>query len=79
MGHLLAITVFTVLPIGDLKCPFITCADVGECVQQIFNCKDEFLGKCVGLASYELSVAEMADILSEHLGKDIVDGKVCYL
>ena len=68
--------IFTDIPMGESKCPFITCSEVGECVHQIFKRRDEFLGKCLTLANYELSVAEMAEILSRHLGKNIVDGKV---
>ena len=62
---------------GDMKWPLITCSELGECVHQIFQRGDDFLGKCVGLAGYEMTIAEIAEILSQHLGRDIVDGKVC--
>ena len=61
---------------GDMKWPLIRCSEVGECVHQIFKRRDEFLGKFVGLAGYEQTVAEIAKILSTCLGKDIADGKV---
>ena len=65
--------IFSVIPICDSECPFIICSKVGDCVHRIFNCKHELLKKCLTLANYEFTVAE---ILSAHLGKDIVDGKV---
>ncbi len=63
--------VFT-LPIGDKKMPGIAARDIGKCAYGIFKKGADYIGKSVGIAGEHLSGAEMARLLSETLGEEVV-------
>jgi len=59
------------LPIGDKKMTGIAADDIGKCAYGIFRRRAEFLGKRVGLASDQLTGAQMAAAMGKALGKQV--------
>jgi uncharacterized protein YbjT (DUF2867 family) len=59
------------LPMGDKKMTGIAADDIGKCAYGIFQRRAEFLGKRIGLASDQLTGAQMAGALSKALGKQV--------
>ena len=68
--------IFTVLPMGYNPMYVIPVEGVGDCVHEIFNQRERFLHQTVGLASDRLTVEEMADIMTKHVGVEVIKGKV---
>lgn len=59
------------LPMDDKKLPGISAEDIGKCAYGIFKAGQEFIGKTVGIAGGHPTGKEMADAMSEHLGRAI--------
>jgi uncharacterized protein YbjT (DUF2867 family) len=59
------------LPIGNKKMTGIAADDIGKCAYGIFRRRAEFLGKRVGLASDQLTGAQMAAAMGKALGKQV--------
>ena len=60
-----------VFPMGDAKLPMIGAGDIGKCAYGIFQRGDAYIGKTVGVAGDQLTGAELADALTQALGKPI--------
>lgn len=67
---------FPVLPVGNAELNLIPVAQVGECVHQIFEQRDKYLGSIVGLASDRLTLEQISQIMCKHLEENIVKGEV---
>jgi uncharacterized protein YbjT (DUF2867 family) len=63
-------------PMGDKKLPAMAAEDIGKCAYGIFKKGQEFIGKTVGISGEFLTAAQMAEQLSEVLGKEIVYNSV---
>ncbi len=63
-------------PMGDKKMAGIAREDIGPCALSIFKQPGEFIGKTVGMAGDELTIAQMAATLSKVLGKEILYNSV---
>ena len=59
------------LPMGHKKMTGIAAEDVGKCALGVFRRRDEFVGKHIGLASDQLSGAQIAAAMGKALGKDV--------
>jgi uncharacterized protein YbjT (DUF2867 family) len=59
-------------PMGDKKLPGMAAEDIGKCAYGIFKKGPEFIGKSVGITGEKLTGKQMAEELSEALGKDVV-------
>jgi uncharacterized protein YbjT (DUF2867 family) len=57
------------LPMGDKKLPGIGAEDIGRCAYGIFQGGKEFIGKRIGVASDQLTGAELSAKLSAAIGK----------
>jgi uncharacterized protein YbjT (DUF2867 family) len=60
-----------VFPTDDAKIPFIAVEDIGRCALGIFKRREEYIGRTVGIAGEHLSGQEIAEALSEALGRPI--------
>ncbi len=61
-----------VLPMADQPMPGIAAADIGKCAYGIFKAGDAYIGKRVGIAGGHPTGAEMAKVLSDALGEEVV-------
>jgi uncharacterized protein YbjT (DUF2867 family) len=59
------------LPLGDSKLPGIASEDIGKCVYGVFRKGREYVGKTVGLASEQLTGAQMAATMTRALGQEV--------
>jgi uncharacterized protein YbjT (DUF2867 family) len=57
-----------VFPMGNAKLPGIAAEDIGKTAYGIFKAGDAYIGKRVGIASENLTIAEMGEKLSRVLG-----------
>ncbi|HSR40026.1 MAG TPA: NmrA/HSCARG family protein [Phnomibacter sp.] len=64
------------LPIGDSKMAGVGTDDIGKCAYGIFQNRDQYIGKHVGVAGEHLTGQEMADAFSKALGEPVVYNKV---
>jgi uncharacterized protein YbjT (DUF2867 family) len=62
-------SLFVVFPMDDAKLPIIWAEDIGRCAYGIFKAGDEFIGQSVGVAAEHLTGTEIADALSDALGR----------
>lgn len=60
------------LPMADKPMPGIAAADIGKCAYGIFKAGDAYIGKRVGIAGGHPTGAEMAKVLSDALGEEVV-------
>jgi uncharacterized protein YbjT (DUF2867 family) len=58
-------------PMGDKKLPGIAAEDIGKCAYGIFKKGDEFIGKTVGIAGEHLTGVQMADELTQAMGREV--------
>jgi uncharacterized protein YbjT (DUF2867 family) len=58
-------------PMGDKKLPGIAAEDIGKCAYGIFKKGDEFIGKTVGIAGEHLTGVQMADELTQAMGRKV--------
>jgi uncharacterized protein YbjT (DUF2867 family) len=58
-------------PMGDKKLPGIAVEDIGKCALAIFKKGRDFIGKTVGIAGEQLTIAQMAAQLTKALGQDV--------
>ena len=58
-------------PLGDKKLAGIAAEDIGACAYGIFAAGDTFKGQTVSIAGGHLSGQEMADALSQALGREV--------
>jgi uncharacterized protein YbjT (DUF2867 family) len=58
-------------PMGDKKLPGIAAEDIGKCAYGIFRKGDEFIGKTVGIAGEHLTGMQMADELTQAMGREV--------
>jgi uncharacterized protein YbjT (DUF2867 family) len=58
-------------PMGDKKLPGIAAEDIGKCAYGIFRKGDEFIGKTVGIAGEHLTGVQMADELTQAMGREV--------
>ena len=61
-----------VLPMADKKLPSIATEDIGRCAYGIFKAGSEYLGQTVGIAGEHLTGTQMAKVLSDALGQEVV-------
>ena len=61
-----------VLPMADKRLPGIAAEDIGRCAYGVFKAGDQYMGKTVGIAGEHLTGAQMAKVLSDGLGKEVV-------
>ena len=61
---------------ADKEIPLISVAEIGECVHQIFQHRQQYLCKFIGLCSDNITIQKVSEIMSKVLEKDIVDGQV---
>jgi uncharacterized protein YbjT (DUF2867 family) len=59
------------LPMGDAKLAGIAAEDIGPCAYGIFKRGTEMIGRTVGIAGEQLTMADMAARLSEALGEEV--------
>jgi uncharacterized protein YbjT (DUF2867 family) len=59
-------------PQGDTPLAAVSVEDVGGIVARLFERREEFLGKTVGIAGDELTAAKYAEIMTRELGKLVV-------
>jgi uncharacterized protein YbjT (DUF2867 family) len=64
------------LPLGDKKLAGIAAEDIGKCAYGIFKAGDKYIGKTVGIAGEHLSGKEMAEKMSNALGKEVYYNEV---
>ena len=62
-------SLFIAFPMDDVKLPGIAVDDIGRCALGIFKRGKDYIGKTVGVASEHLTGTEIAQALSESLGK----------
>ena len=60
-----------VFPMDDEKLPLIAVEDIGRCTYGIFQRRDEYVGKTVGVAGEHLTGSEIAAALSEAMDLDV--------
>jgi uncharacterized protein YbjT (DUF2867 family) len=65
-----------VFPMGDKKLAGIASEDIGKCAYGIFRDPENYKGKTVGIAGDHLTINEMAKIMTEKMGKEIVYNSV---
>ena len=58
-------------PLGDKKMAGIGAEDIGKCAYGIFKKGSELIGKTVGVAGDQLTINEMAGLLSKAIGQDV--------
>ena len=59
------------LPLGDKKMPAIAAEDIGKCAYGIFNTGTSQIGKTIGIAGEHMTGNQIAQALSNALGKDV--------
>lgn len=59
-------------PMGDEKLPGIAARDIGRCAYGIFTRGSDLIGSTIGIAGEHLTGAEMAAMLGEALGVEVV-------
>ncbi len=64
-------SLFVVFPTDDVQIPMIGVEDIGKCAYGIFQRRDEYIGKTVGVAGEHVSGSEIATALSDALGVPI--------
>lgn len=64
-------SLFVVFPLDDQKMPMIAAGDIGKCVYGIFKRDQDYIGKTVGVAGDHVSGAEIAQALSDAIGKPV--------
>jgi uncharacterized protein YbjT (DUF2867 family) len=63
-------------PMGDKKMAGIAASDIGKCAYGIFKGKERFIGKRIGIAGEQLTIAEMAKGVSKVLGEEVTYNEV---
>lgn len=63
-------------PMGNKKLPGIAAADIGKCAFGIFKAGSKYIGQSVGIAGDHVTGKEMADTLSDIIGKEIAYNEV---
>ena len=58
-------------PLGTAKMPSIAAEDIGRFAYRIFNDRERFVGKTVGVAGAHLSGQDFADALTNALGEEV--------
>jgi uncharacterized protein YbjT (DUF2867 family) len=61
-----------VFPMEDKKLAGIASEDIGKCAYGVFRDPENYKGKMVGIAGDHLTVDEMAKIMTDKMGKEIV-------
>ncbi len=61
-----------VLPMADKKLAGIAAEDIGRCAYGVLKAGSQYVGKRVGIAGEHPTGAQMAKVLSEALGKEVV-------
>ncbi len=61
-----------VLPMADKKLPSIATEDIGRCAYGIFKAGRQYVGQTVGIAGEHLTGTQMAKVLSDALGQEVV-------
>jgi uncharacterized protein YbjT (DUF2867 family) len=59
------------LPMGDKRMTGIASDDIGKCALGVFQQREKFVGKHIGLASDQLTGTQMAAAFSKALGKEV--------
>jgi len=59
------------LPMGDKKLAGIASEDIGRCAYGIYKRGEEFIGKTVGVAGDHLTLEQMAEKMSQALGREV--------
>jgi uncharacterized protein YbjT (DUF2867 family) len=59
------------LPMDDKRLPGMAAQDIGRCAYGIFQAGPEFMGRTVGIAGEHLTGTQMAQSLSEALGREV--------
>jgi uncharacterized protein YbjT (DUF2867 family) len=67
---------YLTFPLDDKKMSGIAAEDIGKCAYGIFKRGSEMIGKTIGIAGEHLSGREMADKMSDALGKEITYNNV---
>jgi uncharacterized protein YbjT (DUF2867 family) len=67
---------YIAFPMDDKKLPAIAAEDIGKCAYGIFKKGKELIGKTVGIAGEKLTGYEMAEKLSNALGKKVLFNSV---
>ncbi|XP_077305718.1 nmrA-like family domain-containing protein 1 [Lithobates pipiens] len=65
-----------VLPMGAVPMDGISVADLGPIVHSVLQNSSEYIGKNIGLSADKLTAQQYAEIMSEVIGKTIVDSKI---
>lgn len=60
------------LPIGNKRMPGMSAEDIGKCALGIFKRGAEFIGKTVGIAGEHLTGEQMAKLMTQAIGKEVV-------
>ncbi|CAH1786538.1 unnamed protein product [Owenia fusiformis] len=55
------------IPMSRVPIGLMSCRDIGECVKEIFMCKNKYLNHTINLCANVLTVREIADIFNKHL------------
>jgi len=63
-------------PMGKKKLPGIAASDIGKCAFGIFKRGSEFINKTVGIAGEHVTGSQMAEVLSDVIGKEIAYNEV---
>ncbi len=63
-------------PMGNKKMAGIAAADIGKCAYGIFKKGPELIGKRIGIAGGQLTLAEMAEALSKALGEKVTYNEI---
>jgi uncharacterized protein YbjT (DUF2867 family) len=58
-------------PMGDRKLPGIAAEDIGRCAYGVFKRGGDLIGKHVGVAGEQLTVAEMAEQMGRAIGRPV--------
>jgi uncharacterized protein YbjT (DUF2867 family) len=64
------------LPVGDARLPGMAAEDIGKCALGVFRRGGEFNGRTIGVAGEFLSGQEMANGLTEALGREVLYNEV---
>ena len=59
------------MPLGDAKLPAIAVEDIGRIALSVFERRDEYIGRTVGVAGEHLTGEQMARHLAEALGEEV--------
>lgn len=63
-------------PMGDKKMAGIAAEDIGKCAYGIFKKGESYIGKSVGIAGDQLTLADMAATLSDAIGEEVAYNKI---